>query len=64
MRPFTRLRLNCLDDRITPALSFAPQQSFAVGAPPSAVAVGDFNLDGRPDIAVSASSLSILVFLE
>ncbi len=33
--------------------SFAPQVTFAAGANPFAVAVGDFNGDGRPDLAVA-----------
>jgi len=33
--------------------SFAPQVTFAVGTTPFAVAVGDFNGDGRPDLAVA-----------
>jgi hypothetical protein len=33
-------------------LSFATQQTFAVGSGPSAVAAADFNGDGRPDLAV------------
>jgi hypothetical protein len=32
--------------------SFAPQRSFATGHYPSSVAVGDFNGDGKPDLAV------------
>jgi len=35
------------------ALSFAAQQTFTVGANPISVAVGDFNGDGKPDIAVA-----------
>lgn len=53
MRPLFRPRLQLLDDRITPALSFAPQQAFDAGAAPSAVAVGDFNLDGRLDVVTA-----------
>jgi len=35
------------------APSFATQVTFAVGTEPQSVAVGDFNGDGRPDIAVA-----------
>ncbi len=34
--------------------SFAPQQTFAAGIGPSAVAVGDFNGDGEPDLAIAS----------
>jgi hypothetical protein len=37
-------------------VSFAPQQTFAVGGSPQAVAVGDFNGDGKPDLAVANST--------
>ncbi len=39
---------------ITP--SFAAQATFAVGSYPYSLAVGDFNGDGRPDLAVANSS--------
>ena len=35
------------------AASFAAQQTFAVGSGPSAVAVGDVNGDGKPDLLVA-----------
>ncbi len=38
------------------ALSFAPQLTFAVGTHPRSVAVGDFNGDGTPDLAVTNAS--------
>jgi hypothetical protein len=41
-----------LEPRWTPAISFAAQQTFAVGDKPFDVAVADVNGDGRPDIAV------------
>jgi hypothetical protein len=44
--------------------SFAAQQTFAVGSNPFAVAVGDFNLDGKPDIAVAnagANNVGVLL---
>jgi hypothetical protein len=37
------------------APTFAAQQTFTVGANPVGIAVGDFNGDGRPDIAVANS---------
>jgi hypothetical protein len=45
-------------------VSFAPQQNFAVGGEPDAVAVGDFNGDGRADLAVanySDGTVSVLL---
>ncbi len=44
----------------TPA--FAPQQTFTTGSYPRSVAVGDFNGDGKPDLAVASSSgVSVLL---
>jgi hypothetical protein len=45
--------------------SFAAQQTFSVGINPQAVAVGDFNGDGRPDLAVANfGNNSVLVLLD
>jgi len=44
--------------------SFAPQETFSVGKNPDSVAVGDFNGDGRPDLAVanySDNTVSVLL---
>jgi hypothetical protein len=44
--------------------SFAAQQTFAVGTQPHAVAVGDFNGDGKPDLAVAntgSDTVSVLL---
>src|SRR5689334_9445420 len=43
---------------VTPALSgqaFLPANNFTTGGGPAAVAVGDFNGDGRPDFVVANS---------
>jgi hypothetical protein len=42
-----------LEARRTPSVSFAAQQTFAAGISPFAVAIGDFNGDGRPDLATA-----------
>jgi hypothetical protein len=45
-------------------LSFAPQQPFATGPGAGRVAVGDFNGDGKPDLAVvnySSNTVSVLL---
>jgi hypothetical protein len=52
-----------LEARRTPSVSFAAQQTLAVGTTPLVVAVGDFNGDGRPDLAVAnpvSSTVSVL----
>ena len=46
------------------AIDFAPAKTYPVGTSPSAVVVGDFNGDGKPDIAVANSgsnNVSILL---
>src|SRR5215471_19718316 len=72
-RPLSRsaqqrtLTLETLEERTV--LSFLPPVTFPVGVDPRAVTVGDFNNDGKPDLAVvnsgpssaSQSSLSILL---
>jgi hypothetical protein len=35
------------------AISFSPMVNFTVGNAPSSVTVGDFDMDGKPDIASS-----------
>ncbi len=65
---------NRLDDTVSVLLnttamgatipSFAPRQTFAAGAEPSPVAVGDFNGDGKSDLAIvneSANTVSVLL---
>ena len=45
-------------------LTFAAQQTFAVGKGPFSVAVGDFNGDGKPDLAIAnqgSDTVSVLV---
>jgi FG-GAP-like repeat/RTX calcium-binding nonapeptide repeat (4 copies)/FG-GAP repeat len=59
--PASRLCLESLEDRCL--LSFSPAVTYPVGASPAAVVTGDFNRDGRPDLAVANStsnSVSIL----
>ena len=51
----TRLLLEPLDDRTLPSLVGPVSFDFAVGRNPNAVAVGEFNGDGRPDLAVANS---------
>ncbi|MBI4325036.1 MAG: VCBS repeat-containing protein, partial [Chloroflexi bacterium] len=47
-----------------PSVSFSPAANFAVGTSPSSVAVGDFNGDGKLDLAVAnriSDNVSILL---
>jgi hypothetical protein len=53
--PASRIRLESLEDRCL--LSFSPAALYSAGASPRAVGVGDFNGDGRLDLAV-ANTLS------
>jgi hypothetical protein len=48
----------------SPTPSFAPRQAFATGSVPLSAAVGDFNGDGRPDLAVAnfiSDTVSVLL---
>jgi hypothetical protein len=62
-RPAARqLQLEALEDRYL--LSFSPAVNYPVGASPQAVVTGDFNGDGRLDLAVAngaGSTVSILL---
>src|SRR4051794_26493324 len=57
------LGMEALEDRMMPA--FLTPLSYATGPNPAGVAVGDFNLDGRSDIAVvnqaAAGTVSVLL---
>jgi hypothetical protein len=61
--PSHRLWLDVLEDRSLPSL-FGPPTPYAVGFRPSSEAVGDFNRDGIPDLAVTngtSNSVSVLL---
>ncbi len=46
------------------AIEFAPPRDLRVGEEPQAIAVGDFNGDGRPDLAIGgAESGEVLILL-
>ena len=47
--------LECLEDRAVPA--FLAPASYAAGANPAGIAVGDYNGDGRADLAVANQTL-------
>ncbi len=65
--PTFRPTLEILETRVTPSVTFAGQVTFATGGEASSVAVGDFNGDGKPDLAVAnfnnseAGSVSVLL---
>ena len=59
---FARLSVESLEDRRV--LSFVPTVSYPVELDPGAVVTGDFNADGRPDLAaanVSSNTVSVLL---
>jgi FG-GAP-like repeat/Cadherin domain/FG-GAP repeat len=47
------LRVEGLEDRLAPALSFGPAVTLGAGDAPRSVAVGDVNGDGRSDLAIA-----------
>lgn len=60
--PSSRLFLESLEDRCL--LSFSPAVNYPAGSAPQAVVTGDFNGDGRPDLAVAnadASNVGVLL---
>src|SRR5262245_18881121 len=57
-----RPHLDVLEDRLTP--SFSPAASYPVDTNPMAVVTGDFNGDGKPDLATAnpdANSINVLL---
>ena len=61
-RAASRLQLEALEDRCLP--SFLPAVNYPVGSYPNALVTGDFNGDGRLDLAVanqSSNTVSILL---
>ena len=58
------LSLSAASFSFAQSVSFAPPMHFAVGTNPRYVAVGDFNSDGKPDLAVvnfGSANVSILL---
>jgi hypothetical protein len=50
-----RPAVEALEARLTPSVTYAAQQTFNTGTNPIVMAWGDFNGDGRPDLAVANS---------
>src|SRR5262245_28697447 len=56
--------LEALEDRSLPTVSFLPAANYWVGIDPHSVAVGDFNGDGKQDLAAANSgSANVSVLL-
>jgi trimeric autotransporter adhesin len=58
------VRLTSVVDQYGPSITLAPQQAFGTEQNPWDVAVGDFNNDGRPDLAsanYSSNTISVLL---
>ncbi len=53
-----RPQLECVEERLTPSVSFAPAAIFAVDPEPNSVTVGDFNGDGNADLATANTYFS------
>ena len=59
-----RLSLESLEDRtLLSTVNFSAPASYAVGTNPNSVVVGDFNGDGKPDLAVAGDASSVSVLL-
>jgi hypothetical protein len=58
-----RPAVESLEQRRVPAVHFALPQTFATGFAPVYVVVGDFNSDGRPDLAVANDDMGTVSVL-
>src|SRR5262245_54341988 len=59
-----RPSVEALEDRALPSVNFAPAVNYGVGDNPASVAVGDFNGDGKPDLATAnrySNNVSVLL---
>ena len=59
-----RPAVEALEDRFLPAVTFVPAVIYGAGSNPDSVAVGDFNGDGKPDLAVAdalSNDVSVLL---
>jgi hypothetical protein len=57
-----RPSLEALEDRALPSVTFLDPASYAAGDAPYSVAVGDFNGDGKQDLATAGiTSVSVLL---
>src|SRR5262245_51638212 len=59
-----RPAVEVLEDRSLPAVTFSPAVNYATGITPESVAVGDFNGDGKQDLAVAnqnSANVSVLL---
>jgi hypothetical protein len=58
----SQLRAELLENRLAPALNFAPALTFSAGQFPYAVISADFNGDGKLDLATANSNSNDVSF--
>jgi hypothetical protein len=60
-QPLGLLTLVAVGNLSAQTVSFIARRDFATGISPQSVVVADFNGDGKPDLAVASSNISVLI---